>query len=138
MALTWDLSKIENSKELCYVAVEGETLENGEQAYRLNPVTEALIWLTMITDIGWEITEANAPEFYARIWIFERINGNILSGPAEDTAITERDVWQHIGLSTNVAEKTRAQFLKKHTGDAMDLQARGFRRAYEESKKVTA
>lgn len=109
MSLDWNLSKIENYKEVCF-----STNENGEDI--LNPRTEALIWLTMAVDIG-KITEENAIEFYARVSLWENMFTPMLSSFEDHKKvyhkITPEDVKKHIGLSTNVSKISDAAWRKR-------------------------
>lgn len=77
---------------------------------RTDPITEALIWLTMaveVSDTGM-ITAELAPEFFARIYAWERKRGAMLCDLASDgetlvdRPITWHDVAGHVGLKTNV------------------------------------
>lgn len=70
------------------------------------PMTERIYFVTMVTDLG-EITESNYGEFYARVKVYEAITG--------DDYITLADIKRRIGLSTNVSNRTSAQFLKRMT-----------------------
>jgi hypothetical protein len=68
------------------------------------PMTERIYFVTLVTDLG-EITESNFGEFYARVKVYEAITG--------DDYITLADVKRRIGLTTNVSNRTTAQFLKR-------------------------
>jgi len=105
MSLNYQLTKIENYEELCWV-------KKGEEHYELNPVTHALIFATMVVDIG-EITTKNYEEFYARMTLFGKLN--------DITYPTIEDVRAHIGLHTNVfPSATRNQWLKRMIGGELD------------------
>jgi len=92
MALTADISNCINWEELIT-----------ETTY---PMTERLYFVTLVTDLG-EITESNFGEFYARVKVYEAITG--------DDYITLADIKRRIGLTTNVSNRTSAQFLKRMT-----------------------
>lgn len=119
MALNWDVTKIENYEEVT-------TVQDADGNDIWNPVTESLVWLAMFTDIGWEITEENAAEFYARIRVYEKLHGTMLKGRDEETGkvqsrpITPADVQSHIGLSVNVSGESRSKFMKKQVERALD------------------
>lgn len=103
MGLSWDITKCADPDLL--------------QSDRVWPVTNMLIWYTMFTDIGWEVTEANAPEFYARIRVMEKLDGPMLSGMDSDgnrvnRFITPDDVKSIIGLKVNVAPEPRLKWAK--------------------------
>ena len=57
MALQWNVEKIDNYKEVCWIG------EGDER--RMNPVTEGLIFNSMAIGIG-SITADNAAEVFAR------------------------------------------------------------------------
>lgn len=119
MALYWDLSKIKDYEKECFI---GE----GEERV-MKPVTNSLIWTTMIIGIGnW--TEKDIDEVYIRVNQYERMTGptiyvdddgnrfggNRLNGELDkDGYITRDEIRKHIGLSTNVARMTTAQWLKR-------------------------
>jgi hypothetical protein len=68
------------------------------------PDTQSIIFTTMSVGLG-EITEKNWLEFYARMNIIERLGGY--------TPIPPERVKEHIGLSTNVSNETRNQWMKR-------------------------
>jgi hypothetical protein len=105
MALTYDLSKVKDRQQFF------PDTESGD----LNPVTTTIIFGTMITGIG-ELTEQNAPEFYARLHLAEQLRGPLAyNGHGEPITITPQYVKGHIGLKTNVFPKeTRAAWLKRY------------------------
>jgi hypothetical protein len=84
----------------------------------MSPVTHALIFVTMSVDIG-HITEKNYLEFYTRAKFAAALFGSSLMkadehGGYKERGITIEDVRAHIGLGTNVINKTRAYFVKRH------------------------
>jgi hypothetical protein len=108
MPLNWDISHIENYKELCWDDVHEEDKER--TSHKLNPVTEVLIFATMAVGIN-EITKENSDEFYARLNFVEKIDGPSLIKNGEPANISFEDVNSHIGLTTNASEITRSKFL---------------------------
>jgi hypothetical protein len=90
MALHTDISNCVNWEEL-----------NSDANY---PLTEKIYFLTMVVDLG-EITNTNFGEFYARVKAYEAVSG--------DDSITLADIKRRIGLSTNVSNRTTAQFIKR-------------------------
>lgn len=68
------------------------------------PKTEAIYFVTLVTDLG-EITDKNFGEFYARIKVYGLIS--------DYSDITLADVKRRIGLTTNVSNRTTAQFFKR-------------------------
>jgi hypothetical protein len=103
MALTWDLTGCEDCDSL--KATDEEWAK-----------TDAIIWYTMFTEIGWEITPENAADFYARIHVWELLH----SCKDADAFITPEDIRKRIGLRVNVAPKTKLQFLKRTVQFAYD------------------
>ncbi len=127
MSLNWDLTQIENYKEVCWEKNEDDTTT-------LNPVTESLIWLTM--GIGWgKITEENQAEFYCRVSLYEKLFGTMLSywkdGKKVSVAITPEDVRNHIGLSTNVGKETDAAWRKRIIQNFVREQGNKYKYAFE-------
>ncbi len=120
MPLTWDLT---GTKDIDLIRSKDEW-----------GITETLIFCTMHTGIG-TITEANADEFFARVAILERLNGNMLlatrDGKRIDRPLTPLDIHRRIGLKTNASfkDETRASFTKRHIKWAFDGEAKRFREA---------
>lgn len=116
MGLDWKVAGIENYIETCWI--------DGESPRRqLQPVTEALIWLTVsveVSDTG-TITPELLPEFYARVYAWERGRGVSVRVPSDaggldDRWITWGDVVKHCGLYTNVfPAMSRTAFVAKLT-----------------------
>lgn len=131
MSLNWDLTKIENYQELCWLP--DPTEENPKQT-RLNPVTESLIWATMAVDIG-RLTEKNLDEFAYRVFFYERAFQSFMNKGGEPEYLTYEDIKAHIGLSTNVIDITQSQWMKR----IKEVWAREFswqaRRKLEDAKK---
>ena len=93
--------------------------------------TETLIWATMTVGMS-DVTEKNVDEFIRRILIYQKVVGPMLTGPVNEdgTVYTPEDeeaplpegvkrgkiritadvIRQHIGLSTNVANVSKAKF----------------------------
>ena len=110
MALSWDLTAIEKSKELCWMP---STAEEGK--FELHPVTNVLIWSTMLVGFN-KITQKNHKEFHRRLIEFEVVTGNkMLSFQKVDGGIEERqpdlqEIEDHIGLATNANTMTTKQW----------------------------
>ena len=98
MSLDWRLDEIENHEKACWE--EFEINEGGDTAFRLYPVTEALIWATMVVGMN-RITEKNYEKFFARYCLSQM-----------ETKITLKDVKNHIGLRTNASTMSDTQFFK--------------------------
>ena len=110
MSLDYELGNIANYKEVCYTGEPGQR--------KMSAVTHALIFRTMGVDIG-RITEKNYLEFYTRSRFLGALSGHILvtldeHGEHRERDFTIEEVRAHIGLQTNVADKTRAYFVKRH------------------------
>ena len=73
------------------------------------PVTNALIMGTMSVGMS-SISEVDWKEFYTRVHIIEAIHGNWLVKEGKPRLITPQDVYDHIGLITNVTNITNAKF----------------------------
>ena len=110
MSLNWDLTRIENSQELCW---KPSTEEIGK--VEMNGVTEVLIYATMIVSIG-RITPKTFRDFHRRLIEFQIVTGNgLLSSVTKDGKRINRmptlqEVQAHIGLDTNVTTKTSRQW----------------------------
>lgn len=117
MALTWDFHNIKDHKTLCW-------LEPEDPQSRMNPITEALVWMTLIVGI-YEITEKNYMEFYFRVSFEEKLNGSFLTNSKDPKQkvppLTLEQVKSHIGLRTNAGSYTKSQFalklFKRHAED---------------------
>ena len=143
MSLQWDLTKIENHKDLCWLENKDPNKKEGDNFY-LNPVTEALIHLSMFTGIN-RITEKNYKELALRLveleiigiaWLPQETDtestshlpNNLKRNPRKD------EVKSHIGLSTNVTSRDNRKWgseLKRIIRD----QAKEFIRSYDNGEK---
>lgn len=122
MALTWDVGKIHDYKNVTTVIAPEDDpsigVKKGQELW--SPVTTSLVWLTIATGIG-EITKDNADEVYARVALVERLHGAYLIRDGKERYITPEEVHAHIGLVTNVfPTETRAKFLKRQAGNYLD------------------
>jgi len=106
MSLNWDLGKIKDHKEYCWIE---DTEEGG---VRLRGITETLIWMTMMVGIN-EISEKTATEFFARASLEEALWGAMRSKGDESVYVSIEDVRRHIGLKTNASPYTKTQWLCK-------------------------
>lgn len=103
MALNWDITKCNEMVEL--------------QSETEWPITNAIIWYTIGVDLG-EITDKNVGEFYARVKLWEAIQGATLKmykgdNKTDDTYLSFEDVRKRIGLITNVSDTSRTKFVNK-------------------------
>lgn len=109
MPLTWEIDKIENYKELCWLP---DSKEGEELKFRVSPITEVLIWRTMVVDMG-KITSENVNEFAWRLMLYEKIFGGAILDNGEERALTYEEVRAHIGLVTNVSTTSRTAWRKR-------------------------
>jgi hypothetical protein len=114
MSLDWNVSRVKDWEKVCQVG-EGEDL-------RWNPITQALVWHCMGVGIR-EITEKNKDKFFDRVQKWEKVHGPMLFAGAGNPPlyITKEDVYAHVGLSTNVTDKTDAKFKKELAEDALEI-----------------
>jgi len=117
MALSIDYSRVADN-DFCVIPED----ERDRSGRWMNPVTQALGFASMFIGIG-EITEANAPEFYARLRAYELISGSLLQGPEGDRPLTPEDVQRHVGLRMNVSRESDAVFRKRLWDVAKDRAA---------------
>jgi len=116
MALTWDLGKIDGYKEVCFIPeIDLDGTISGDK--QMNPVTEVLIWTTMLVGIN-QITDKTYVDFYKRIKLLEETGSHLLSGTDEKGNLVEsnpslQDIYFHRGLSTNATRWTEKQFCKR-------------------------
>ena len=135
MALTWDVSNIENRDVVTTHPADLDKLVDGKIPegvdVRWSPTTEAILFCGMAIGMG-TITEKNWREFYRRAYINERIGGAMRryrkdDGTIESLYITAKDVHNHIGLRMNVSQETDAAFCKRvllWAKDATDYELR--------------
>lgn len=94
MSLNFDLTQIADlEKNYPSPVVDGET--------RWNPITHAMIWATISTDIGHIKTEDDAREAHRR-WVALGYDG-----------LTVEDFIGHVGLRTNVFNTGKRAFAAK-------------------------
>lgn len=109
MSLNWNLSKIANTESVCW-----RKDSSGEETMR--GITHTLIFATIAVDLG-EITAKNVDEWLFRMQCIARVYND--EGWAN---ITREQLTDHIGLSTNVSNRTRKQFMGK-MGTALEREA---------------
>jgi len=146
LALTWDLTRIEDS-DVCWVEATQDDPNHGivKGEKYLNPITNALIWSTIAVDLPGPTAE-NVGEFYARLRLTERVFGPFLiraevdgkRPEGEAAMITIDEVIAHIGLSCNVSTKSRAQWLKRLGSEMDDMSRRAEMRLAAPLKEAVA
>lgn len=119
MSLNFDLTKVrerlgEERWDLITTSYETRGKPDGNQQW--HPVTDALIWATMMVDLG-SITEKNIDEWCFRMGLILKLTGKAhLVGSLGSYFISRADIENHIGLKTNVTTKSRSAFLTKIFG----------------------
>jgi len=121
MSVRWDISKIENHDEL-WVERDGSKY--------LDALTESFVWASLAIGLGkgWSLDEEYAPEFFARLKVYEALNGPLTIGP-EAKPVTIEDVRRRIGLHVNVSPVSRAAFIKNVVARELDDHKARYERA---------
>lgn len=96
MSLNWDTTRCKRGE------LPDSDVESGWR--------EALIWASIAVDLG-EITEENASEWFARLKVLDHIGQGVLINWHDDDVM--QALWRWEGLSTNVSDMTRKQWLSK-------------------------
>jgi len=114
MSLDWNVGKIKDYKEVCFETCTMNDTSYGrvEGERYLSSLTNSLIWVTMPLGMG-EITEKNYEEFWWRAAFYERLHGAMRTRGDGEVYYTKADIFNHIGLTTNVSTETRAAWLRR-------------------------
>jgi hypothetical protein len=88
VSLNFDLTKINDFKNLCYTADD-----------HLHPTTHAIVFGCMATDVGKLVTDKDCNEYADRALLHQRLFGAWLPN---NVPLTRADVFAHKGLTTNV------------------------------------
>ena len=117
MALNFSLTAVrERLGKDKYDLITTAPHSRGTENEKWHAVSDHLIWMTMAVDLG-EISESNLDEWEFRLGLLQRINGADLGMKGNPRIyITREDLENHIGLSTNVADLTRNQWLTRKIG----------------------
>lgn len=99
MPLNWYLDKVERAGEL-----------HGEDG-NLLPKTQTLVLLTIPTGYN-RITVKNVDDVWARVRLWEALNGPFCYDGENPDPITREDVERHVGLATNAIAFSRSTFLQ--------------------------
>jgi hypothetical protein len=148
MSLNWSVEAVQDYETVCKITVDHDDPSGryvaGDKLW--NPVTEALVWSCVAVGLR-GITESNAGEFFARVRLVEQTEGPMLvravdpeTGERPSGAkafITEAEVLAHVGLSTNVTNETRSQFMKR-ISQRVDSLVAHFDRTAEKAARVAA
>lgn len=96
-----------------YEKVSGpKTFDDGEGNIVRHPTLACLIWYTIPLGLV-EITKKNVPEWRFRVAVYEKLFGSLRTIKGEDACMTKQDIVDYIGLRTNAALITRAQFMRQ-------------------------
>lgn len=133
MSLNWSTEKIkyfnDNPDALWVKYREGEV----EEYTDVNAETKSLIFGTMAVGIGY-IDYKNAPSFYARWKLMEKLDGLYLystwmNGESEKIYLTPDVLVKHFGLATNVGKVSDKEWLDRYHKNYALENARGNRTA---------
>ena len=127
MSLQWDITNIANYQDLCWIENTNPEKKEGEN-FSLNPVTEALIHLSMFTGIP-RITLKNYKELGKRLVELEILG--IATLPQEPVTGTE-----HIPLSSRLMRNPRPNEVKLHVGLKTNVTARDQKKWGNEVKRI--
>lgn len=104
MALEYNITKVDKDK-----------YPHGKDG-KLNPITDALIWMTVYVEMG--VPARDKEEWVRRVTIYEKVFGPHLvqrdeNGEWEPCALTEQEIKDHAGMHTNAPNSTKYLFNKK-------------------------
>jgi len=131
MSLNWDLSKIDNYKELCFTDYE-------DDKGMIEPITEAIIFMCMAIGMS-GITKKNLGEFCIRAHMTQKLEGpwmqrSVDGGKMEKYALDVTNFKLHVGLKVNVTQEHKPWFNKKLRRMATDHLTRVARIKKEQEK----
>jgi hypothetical protein len=127
MPLHWNVEKCKDVDSLFNEIGKDDPEGRTEGNKYLKKIPEVIILLTPAIDMG-EITQKNALEFLTRIRIIENLDGCFINHKVnkaeagkqstdpdewEPYHITYEDVWNMVGMHTNVITRGRGIFMKK-------------------------
>lgn len=101
MSLNWNFSRIDNHESVCFEA-DGT----------MRTQTYMLVMATMALDIG-DITTKNADEFWRRLNLWQHSIEHFMSTKEGPVYFTKGDVYQHVGLRTNVSNVSATQWNRR-------------------------
>ena len=108
MGLTYDLTKVKDW-DTKYPNVVTKNYKD-EDEYSMNPITNIIIFGTIITGIR-DLTEKTVKEFFTRLKMSELASGEgYLRNGDGPRGITYQEVLDHVGLHTNASDITKAKF----------------------------
>jgi hypothetical protein len=128
MSLNWNLSNIPDHATVCYETATGtpDKMEalvervlfmgpnwsytaDKTAVQRMSVTTHTLLFALMDVGIG-ALTPSTVGEAYTRIHMTETACGAFRTGDTGPVFFTREEVTAHVGLVTNIGEKTKAQF----------------------------
>ena len=108
MALTYDLTKVKDW-DTKYPNVVTKNYKD-EDEYSMNPITNIIIFGTIITGIR-DLTAKTVKEYFTRLKMSELASGDgYLRNGDKYRGITYQEVLDHVGLHTNASDITKAKF----------------------------
>ena len=122
MSLDWKVNQIKDYKSVCWTESP-----NDPDKFQLSKLTDVLIWGTILVDLG-EISEKNMDEWLRRIAVCEKLHKpfgdrfETVNGKRRQRELypTREELESHIGLQTNVANRTFKQWYKKMCDNLLD------------------
>ncbi len=109
MSLNFDFSKTNINKDDLWV-------EDSTGGYRLAPIYDQLVWLSLVVDIGHISDEVIAQEFYDRGRFYESLFGPVYYDSDGKSLLTLENCQSAIGLRTNVLTVSRTKWIKRWAG----------------------
>lgn len=125
MALTWDVTKVADYKELWPDKVVNEGTPNERRKW--NSTTEAIVFGLLFIGIR-EITAKNCKEVFCRLAIHEQVSGalRIDNASGENHYFTPQEVQGHIGMTSNVSGMSLATFKTKVYNELKEKQEKEY------------
>lgn len=118
MSLNYDLSVVRSTlgpEKWVTLTTSPDTQDKPEGEQKWHPITDALIWLSLAVDLG-HIDEKNVDEWCFRIGLLHTLSGprsGDVTFNARSFRINRNDIVNHVGLTTNVATRSRAAWLAR-------------------------
>lgn len=76
------------------------------------PITKSAIFACMSVGMG-EITKDNVAEFYARMIIMDKLDGQPIIEDGKSRSLTYEELIDHIGLVTNISNESRSAWARR-------------------------
>ncbi len=105
MSLNYDLSEIEDFKNVCF-----------DDEENISAITETLIFYCLALEVP-RLTECTLEEFWVRMQIHDRLVGPLAreydkhDGGPKDRPITYPELEAHLGLKTNASKKAWGKWI---------------------------